>query len=63
MSDKEGFAVNVVDTTISERPAWFCFLCQRHSFNQNDVANEYCGCCGSPELPRNCSHRQFDKSK
>lgn len=39
--------------------AWVCLLCQRLSYNPNDAANQYCGCCGARDLPRNCEHRSL----
>jgi len=37
--------------------AWVCLLCERLSHNPNDVTHEWCGCCGSRDLPRLCEHR------
>lgn len=34
-----------------------CPWCFRNSYNTHDIDHEYCPCCGSVLLPKDCKHR------
>lgn len=44
---------------LTDPPSYRCPFCGRVSFNENDLANSYCTCCGGVDLAwvKFCVHR------